>query len=82
MKEISESWREPVTMTPIGVIRTPFNTREETPKDGKVLPEAEGELIVELGPVPRICTNEACSRPLPMNDIEFCPYCGERLSRI
>ncbi len=37
----------------------------------------EGELIVELGPVPRICTNEACSRPLPMNDIEFCPYCGE-----
>ena len=47
MKEISESWREPVTMTPIGVIRTPFNTREETPKDGKVLPEAEGELIVD-----------------------------------
>ncbi|MEG2139206.1 MAG: pyruvate carboxylase [Bilophila sp.] len=40
----------------------------------------EGELIVELGPVPRLCTNEACSRPLPLSDIGFCPYCGERLA--
>lgn len=42
----------------------------------------EGGLIVEFGPVPRICTNEARSRLLPMNDVEFCSYCGERLSRI
>ena len=41
----------------------------------------EGELIVELGPTPRCCTNEACGRPLPVDDPVFCPYCGERLSR-
>ncbi len=39
----------------------------------------EGELIVELGPVPKVCPNEACAHPIPMNDITFCPYCGEGL---
>ena len=36
----------------------------------------EGELIVELGPVPRTCRNEACGQPIPMDNISFCPYCG------
>ena len=39
----------------------------------------EGELIVELGPVPRVCTNEACGQPIPMDDIRFCPYCGTHI---
>ena len=39
----------------------------------------EGELIVELGPVPRVCRNEACGQPIPMNNAAFCPYCGERV---
>ena len=39
----------------------------------------EGELIVELGPVPRVCTNEACGQPIPMDDIMFCPYCGTHI---
>ncbi|MEG2172152.1 MAG: pyruvate carboxylase [Desulfovibrionaceae bacterium] len=41
----------------------------------------EGELIVELGPVPRVCHNEACGRPIIMEDIEYCPYCGDRLQK-
>ena len=36
----------------------------------------EGELIVELCPVPRTCRNEACGQPIPMENIAFCPYCG------
>ncbi len=39
----------------------------------------EGELIVELGPVPKVCPNEACAHPIPMDDITFCPYCGDNL---
>jgi pyruvate carboxylase len=45
----------------------------------KMVSVSEGELIVELGPVPTICRNEACARPLPVDNISFCPYCGERL---
>ena len=39
----------------------------------------EGELLVELGPVPRICSNEACAQPIPMDNVSFCPYCGSRV---
>ncbi len=41
---------------------------------------AEGELIVELGPVPKICPNEACRQPLAMENAMFCPYCGTKVS--
>lgn len=41
----------------------------------------EGELIVELGAVPRMCSNEACGHPITLEGIEFCPYCGERLQK-
>ena len=47
----------------------------------KMVSVREGELIVELGPVPTSCTNEACGRPLPLEGIAFCPYCGERMGR-
>jgi len=39
----------------------------------------ENELIVELGPVPRICSNEACARPITLEGTAFCPYCGGAL---
>jgi pyruvate carboxylase len=39
----------------------------------------ENELIVELGPVPRLCPNEACARPIALEGIAFCPYCGASL---
>lgn len=40
----------------------------------------EGELIVELGPVPRMCPNPACGHPITLEGGEFCPYCGQKLS--
>ncbi len=40
----------------------------------------EGELIVELGPVPKACPNEACGQPIPMDNIAFCPYCGKNIA--
>ncbi len=40
----------------------------------------EGELIVELGPIPRLCANAICAQPIPMKDIDFCPYCGDKLN--
>ena len=39
----------------------------------------ENELIVELGPVPKMCSNEACARPITLEGTAFCPYCGETL---
>lgn len=39
----------------------------------------EGELIVELGPVPRICPNAACAKPVEQESSRFCPHCGTRL---
>ena len=40
----------------------------------------EGELIVELGPVPRLCPNTNCAQPITQDNIIFCPYCGIKLS--
>ena len=46
----------------------------------QMVPVREGELIVELGPIPRTCPNEACARPITLDEIDFCPYCGERIA--
>ena len=45
--------------------------------DKKMIPVQEGELLVELGPIPRKC--EACSVPVPGEDYKFCPGCGSKL---
>lgn len=28
----------------------------------------------------RVCGNEACGQPIPMDNIAFCPHCGARVS--
>ncbi|UZP68261.1 pyruvate carboxylase [Desulfovibrio mangrovi] len=49
-------------------------------KENKVMvPVKEGELLVELGPVPRRCANEECQRPLTTEGGGFCPFCGVKL---
>ncbi len=74
--------QEKAVLAPVaGIVKRVLKTADYK-ETRKMVTVREGELIVELGPVPRLCTNEACSRPLPMDDIEFCPYCGERLSRL
>ncbi|MDL2314419.1 pyruvate carboxylase, partial [Desulfovibrio sp. OttesenSCG-928-C14] len=42
----------------------------------KMIPVKEGELIVELGPVPMLCPNKDCAKPLTSDDFAFCPFCG------
>lgn len=42
----------------------------------KMVPVKEGELIVELGPVPKLCPS--CSNPVTSDDFVFCPGCGKK----
>ncbi len=41
----------------------------------KMTPVKEGELIIELDDIPRICSNEDCQKPLQEN-MQYCPHCG------
>lgn len=43
-------------------------------KDRQMVPVREGELLVELGPVPRRCA--ACGSPVPREPSRFCSACG------
>ena len=57
----------------IRVLKTAdYKTRKQ------MVPVVKGELIVELGPVPRLCANAACGKPLGGEAFLFCPHCGER----
>ena len=38
------------------------------------VPVRAGELIVELAPLPHFCNS--CRKPLPIDELSFCPYCG------
>jgi len=45
--------------------------------DKKMVPVKEGEMLVELGPVPRTCLT--CKNPVTGDDYAFCPSCGQKL---
>lgn len=36
----------------------------------------EGELIVELAPIPRFCRNPDCKKAIAVDNAKFCPFCG------
>ena len=44
-----------------------------------MVPVKEGDLLIELAPIPRRCSNKACQKPLSMEGMAFCPFCGEKL---
>jgi pyruvate carboxylase len=46
-------------------------------EDKKMVPVKEGELLVELGPVPQVC--RVCEHPVAQEGYEYCPFCGETL---
>jgi pyruvate carboxylase len=46
-------------------------------EDKKMIPVREGELIVELCPIPNICQD--CAKPLSGNGSTFCPWCGKQI---
>lgn len=68
--------QEKAVLAPVdGIVKRVLKTADF--KESKQMVSVrEGELIVELGPVPRVCSNEACGQPIPMENATFCPYCG------
>lgn len=48
-------------------------------KDRKMVSVREGELLLELAPVPRCC--DACQAPVPNAQSRFCPECGASVLR-
>ena len=48
-------------------------------QDKQMIPVKEGELIIELGPVPLLCPNKECGKPIPQDNFAFCPHCGKEI---
>ncbi len=46
-------------------------------KDKKMVPVIEGELLVELGPLNKLCPG--CAEPVSAADHKFCPKCGKKI---
>jgi len=77
---ISIMKQEKAVLAPVsGMVRRVLKTADYR-ESKQMMPVREGELIVELGPIPRTCPNAGCSRPITMEGIDFCPYCGEPLN--
>lgn len=59
--------QEKAVLAPVdGIVKRVLKTADF--KESKQMVSVrEGELIVELGPVPRLCSNEACGQPIPWN---------------
>lgn len=71
--------QEKAVLAPVdGIVKRVLKTADFK-ENKQMVSVREGELIVELGPVSRICPNEACGQPIPMDNIAFCPYCGSRI---
>ena len=66
--------QEKAVLAPVdGVVKRVLKTADFK-ENKQMVSVREGELLVELGPVPRICSNEACAQPIPMDNVSFCPY--------
>ena len=71
--------QEKAVLAPVdGVVKRVLKTADFK-ENKQMVSVREGELLVELGPVPRICSNEACAQPIPVDNVSFCPYCGSRV---
>ncbi|MFP4159463.1 MAG: pyruvate carboxylase [Desulfobacterales bacterium] len=63
-----------VTAPEDGIVKRVLKTANYT-EDKKMVPVTEGELVVELAPVPTFCSS--CDAPVANEDFVFCPYCGQ-----
>lgn len=73
--------QEKAVLSPVdGIVKRVLKTADYK-ETRQMVPVREGELLVELAPTPRLCSNEACGKALPAADLLFCPYCGERLKQ-
>ncbi len=70
--------QEKAVVSPIdGIVKRVIKTADYK-QDRKMVPVQEGELLVELAPVPSLC--DSCRKPMPINDLNFCPFCGKKMS--
>jgi pyruvate carboxylase len=78
---ISIMKQEKAVLSPIdGIVKRVLKTADyQTTR--KMTPVREGELIVELGPCPTVCTNPDCGKPLPSAAMNFCPWCGSPIEK-
>lgn len=75
---ISIMKQEKAVLSPCdGIVKRVLKTADYK-ETRQMVPVREGELIVELDPTPNCC--QACGRPLPAQNLAFCPYCGEKLT--
>ena len=61
-----------------GIVKRVLKTADFR-ENKRMVPVKEGELIIELGPVPSCCSNEKCGKPLPSDAFTFCPHCGKKV---
>jgi len=75
---ISIMKQEKAVLAPVdGVVKRVLKTANFS-ESKQMVPVREGELIVELGPVPAVCINPECGKPLPADTFTFCPFCGAK----
>jgi len=71
--------QEKAVLAPVdGIVKRVLKTADFR-ESKQMISVREGELIVEMGPVPRLCSNEACAQPILMEGTTYCPHCGVRV---
>lgn len=71
--------QEKAVLSPVdGLVKRVLKTADFK-ENRQMIPVQAGELIVELGPIPRICPNPECGQPVPAANALFCSFCGTRL---
>ncbi len=71
---ISIMKQEKTVTAPVdGVVKRVLKTANYK-ENKKMVPVTEGELLVELGPAPNICST--CHKPVAMAEFNYCPFCG------
>lgn len=71
--------QEKAVLSPVdGIVKRVLKTADF--KESKQMVSVqEGELIIELAPIPKVCPNPACNEPITQENTNFCPFCGEKL---
>ncbi len=70
--------QERSVLSPVnGIVKRVVKTADFK-KDHRMVPVLEGELIVELSPVPKLCPR--CAYPITDERSRFCPNCGTGIS--
>jgi pyruvate carboxylase len=73
---ISIMKQEKAVIAPVdGIVKRVLRTADYR-ESKQMTPVREGELIVELAPVPHCCAK--CGKPMSSDTFEFCPFCGKK----